>query len=396
LPHLRSLTPRNPRSSRRRSSLVIAIVLALASVVLAQPAPDPQSLVADLGSQDRATVERTVATVERLITTPENSSDLANVLFRAARACEDTLADPKRALALYERITREIPNARIATSAERRVGMLRAQVGASGEHGDKAAELARLVASADTLAADEIERRAQVLVVAAWPGAPEAALWLAEWLRRTGRLDDAQRRYDEVVTRWPGTSHALLAIRGGAGNALDNRDWNRAEALAEQLPAVEEADRIVRDNLLGLARRGRKIDGWYTRAWVIAMLGCAVMLGSLIEASRHGGWQRPRMWPPIEVAFLAPVAAVMVGVALTTHQLIAPAVLILSIGGLVLAWVSGSTLDTLKARGRSVRGRAVFHVFVCLFTVAALLYVALVRDNLLEMVIETVRFGPEP
>jgi hypothetical protein len=391
-----SLTPLDPRRAWGRSSLVIAIILALAPSAVAQPPLDPQSLVADLGSPDRATVERTVGAVERLITTPENSADLANVLFRAARACEDTLADPARALALYERITRDIPDARIATSAERRVSTLRAQVGASGEHGDKAAELARLVASADTIPADEIERRAQALIVAVWPGAPDAALWLAEWLRRTGRLDDAQRRYAEVATRWPGTSHALLAARGGAGNALDIRDWDLAEALAQQLPAVEESDRIVRDNLVGLAKRGRRIDAWYARAWAIMLLGFATMIASLLEAARRGGWRRPRLWPPIEVVFLAPVAAVMVGVALTTHQLIAPAVLLLSSGGLVLAWLSGSTLDLLRARGRAIRGRALLHVWICLVAIAGLLYIALVRDNLLEMVIETVRFGPEP
>jgi hypothetical protein len=94
--------------------------------------------------------------------------------------------------------------------------------------------------------------------------------------------------------------------------------------------------------------------------------------------------------------FLFPIAAVLVGVALTTHQLVAPAVLLLSIGGLALAWMSGAALDTLRYRGRPVRGRALLHVAICFFAVLGLCYVALVRDNLLEMVIETVQFGPEP
>jgi hypothetical protein len=99
--------------------------------------------------------------------------------------------------------------------------------------------------------------------------------------------------------------------------------------------------------------------------------------------------------PPIEVLFLAPVAAVLVGVALTTHVLIAPAVAILVVGGLGLAWLSGAALETARARGRSVQTRIAVHVLASLLTVLALFYVAITRDDLLDMVIETVKFGPE-
>lgn len=358
----------------------------------AQPGPD---LIVQLGAHDRVTVDKAVAAVEALPLSPD-SREVANVLFRAARACEDTLADPKRALALYERIAREMPNARIVTSAERKIAALRGQLGAHNEFAANAAELARLVAEADTLPPEDVERRASVLIAAAWPGAPDAGMWLAEWLRRTGKLAAAQARYAEVARRWPGTPQGLLAVRGGAGNALDAHAWDLAQELATSLPAAEESDRIVRADLLELADRGRRIDRWYTRAWVVAIVGFLAMLASLIEAVRRGGFHRPTLRPPIEVLFLAPVAAVMIGVALTTHQLIAPAVVILCVGGIALAWMSGMTLDTLRARKREVRGRALLHVGVCFLAVVALLYVALVRDNLLEMVIETVRFGPEP
>ncbi len=318
------------------------------------------------------------------------------MLFRAARACEDTLADPKRALALYERISREMPNARIVTSAERKIAALRGQLGSHNEFAVNAAELAKLVAEADALPPADIERRATALIAAAWPGAPDAGMWLAEWLRRTGRFVDAQARYAEVAKRWPSSPQGQLAVRGGAGNALDAHDWDLAQELATHLPAAEEADRIVRDDLLKLADRGRRIDRWYTRAWVVAIAGLLALIASFVEAMRRGGYHRPNWRPPIEVLYLAPVAAVMVGVALTTHQLIAPAVVILSVGGMAFAWLSGATLDTLRARRREVRGRALLHVAICFVAVVALLYVALVRDNLLEMVIETVRFGPEP
>jgi hypothetical protein len=90
------------------------------------------------------------------------------------------------------------------------------------------------------------------------------------------------------------------------------------------------------------------------------------------------------------------VAAVLVGVALTTHETIAPAVLTLSLGGLVLAGLSGATLDLLRATGRPLRRRAFTHAALCVAAATALLYISLMRDDLLDMVIETMRFGPEP
>jgi hypothetical protein len=93
--------------------------------------------------------------------------------------------------------------------------------------------------------------------------------------------------------------------------------------------------------------------------------------------------------------FLAPVAAVLVGVAFTAHRLIAPAVAAISVGGIALAWLSGATLEQLRAHGRPHRLRGAVHALICLAAVAALAYVALTRDGLIDALIETVRFGPE-
>src|SRR5690606_22278549 len=91
-----------------------------------------------------------VAAIERTPTSPE----LADVLFAAARACEDRLHDPPRALALYERILRELPDAGVAIAAERRAEQLQG----AREHAREAKAFAELVADADTLAPAEVER----------------------------------------------------------------------------------------------------------------------------------------------------------------------------------------------------------------------------------------------
>ncbi|MCW5807564.1 MAG: hypothetical protein KIT31_34725, partial [Deltaproteobacteria bacterium] len=98
-----------------------------------------------LHADDPRGVAAAVAAIEQA---PAGTPELADTLFAAARACEDTLADPARALRLYERILAEEPDARVATAAARRAEQLRGRVGGHEEHAREAADLARLVAEA--------------------------------------------------------------------------------------------------------------------------------------------------------------------------------------------------------------------------------------------------------
>jgi hypothetical protein len=372
-----------------------AAAIALPGPARAQPEARPDdglALVEQLGASERAAIERAVAAIERA---PAGTPSLEYALFRAGQACEDTLADPARARALYERLVRELPDAGLAIAAARRVDHLREQLGEGKRHAREAAELAALVAGADRLSPDEIDRRARALADAAWPGAPEAALWHAEWLRRSKRLAEAAARFAEIAARWPGSPHAIEALRGAVGTALDARDWGRAAELARPLPAALPADRVLRDELLEAAARGRRRTLWYALAW-LAAIAAALGLGASFAEALYRTPPPRRVRAPLELLFLAPIAAVLVGVALTAHETIAPAVTLLSAGGLVLAGLSGAALDLLRARGRPLRSRALLHAALCVIAVAALLYIALMRDDLLDMVIETVRFGPEP
>src|SRR6185295_13466164 len=132
---------------------------------------------------------------------------------------------------------------------------------------------------------------------------------------------------------------------------LDRHDWARAEELANRLPVAEAADRLIHDDLLAAAARGRGRAHWYFVAWLAVALVAAALVGSLVEALLRSprGTRRAALRPPIEVAFLAPVAIVLVGVAFTAHRLIAPAVAMISAGGVALTWLSGSTLEQLRA-----------------------------------------------
>lgn len=374
-----------PRLVSLLLALVVAALVVTARVALAG------SLLEALGADDPRALAAAVADIEQAPTSPE----LADTLFAAARACEDRLHDPARALALYERLLRELPHARVAIAAERRATMLRASVGARGEHAREATELEQLIANADTLPPETVIERAARLADATWDGAPDAALWLAEYERRLKRYASAQERYARVAARWPGTPQALAAIRGGAGNAIDHGAWSLAEELTRQLPTATLGDRVLRDDLFAAARRGRLLSRIYLTAWIALVLVAAGLVGSLVEASLRGGRRWPALRPPFEVWFLAPLAALLVAYAYLEQPAIAPTVTSITLGGLVLAWLSGATLDVLRARARPVRWRATLHVVGCGVAVLALCYITVTRNELVDLLVETIRSGPE-
>ena len=375
--------------------LVVGCVARGASAAPPSEPPDPisRALVDALGAEDVRQVEHAITAITRL---PAGEAD-PDLLFAAGRACEDRLLDPAHAVAIYERVVAEHPGARVATAAAHRIAVLRGLVGPHGEGASHAAELAQLIAQADRAPAAEVLRRGEALAAAAWPGAPAAALWLADWLRRSGQLAAAQAHYAVVTTRWPASPEAAAALRGGAGCALEAHAWSLAEDLANRLSIAEAADRSTRDELLAAAARGRRRDRGYVAAWLAIAGALAALLGSLGEAVRRSptGTRWAALRPPIEVVFVGPIAAVLLGVACTAHRAIAPAVALIAGGGVALAWLSGATLERVRAQGRSRGLRSAAHLIACLAGVAGLGYVALIHGGLLDLLVETVRFGPE-
>lgn len=372
-------------------------MLAAAPPAVAAPGaavPDGTALVEALAAADRAALERAVAAVERA---PATTAELALALFRAAQVCEGPLADPARALALYERLARELPSAGLAIAAERRAAALRGPVGRHAEHAARAAELARLAADGEREpaagAAEAIGRRARALADAPWPGAAAAALWWADWLRRAGRASEARAGYAEIAARWPASAEAAEARRAAVASALESRDWAAARALAAALPITAAADRVTRDALVAAADRGARRARWLGRAHLALAGAAAALLASAAHAAARAPRPR-RLRPPFELLYLAPVAAVLVGAAATTHEAAAPAVAILCGGGLAIATLSGAALDLARVAGGPPRARIALHIAAALVAGAALLAIALLRGDLLDQVIETVRAAP--
>jgi hypothetical protein len=340
------------------------------------------SVVAQLAAQDPVQVDAAVRGIE--------AGGKPDELLAAGRACEERLAEPARALVLYERVLAEAPDDRAAVAAGRRARELRAELGEHGEHAAEATALAQLVAHAGTLTPRDVETRADALAAAAWPGAPAAALWLAQW---EPRCEDARPRFEAIVARWPRSAEAPSALRGAATCALAAHAWADAGALAAQLPDGDPAMRDVRRDLQRAAARGRLRDRLSAAAWFVLAAVLAGLGAGLARATRGRSW-RARLRPPIEAVYAAPVVAAVIATAVIAQPLIAPAVALVSGGGYVLAWLSGAALAARRAAGHATRARSLAHAAACTVAVLALAYLAITRAGLVDPLLDTLRFGP--
>lgn len=347
-----------------RALLILLVVAGLARA-------DTTTLLRGLDTDDPQALSAAVTEIEKSPTTRE----LADVLFAAGRACEDRLLDPARALHLYERIVRELPDASVAIAASRRIEKLRDVRGQEAE----ARAFALVVANADAWPAPVIVARTSSLAHAV----PSATPWLADWLCGKQIFDAAQALYARLPE----------GNRNAAGCAIDAGNFELARQLASTLPDAG-ADAAIKRDLLAAAARGQTRARLYDVSWIALLVTAIALLASLIEAQLHRR-RLPPLRPPIEVLFLAPLAVVVLATTYATQRTIWPAVARITIVGFILTWISGATLDTLRASGRSIRLRAIGHVIAVATAVLAVGYIAVTREGLMDMFVETLRYGPE-
>lgn len=188
-------------------------------------------------------------------------------------------------------------------------------------------------------------------------------LELVRALLRADELDEAERE--------------IAVLSGGGEGSTGTVDSAGLRAVREQLATAQR------------------------RAWVRRALWAALALllsGALLVLRRDTGSLaaagRRLVRPPIEVMFLVPLATLLIVVGYQGNPLVAHAVRDIAIGGLLIAWISGALLEATRARhGRVPVRRALIHAALAVAAVAALAYLALDRDRLLDLVSETWRGG---
>lgn len=308
----------------------------------------------------------------------------ADALLEAAQLAEERLGRPDHALALYERLLGRYPSSRLALRAWARRDFLRGSL-ATGV-GPLAEYQEILNGYARRPRAESIARMERLL--AAHPDfarADRATLWLAEAAAQDERWDEADRRYLEVMRRWPGKPAAAEAAEGHATALLGRGDVlaaRRAWAALAASPDPTVAAAGARG--LDLTRRalGRLALFFAALAYVVGYIA--------LQAWRAG---RALGRAPLELRFFVPVAVVFVLASLGAQREATAALAITAVGGALVIWTGAAALR--RRLTEAGRVRRLVHGLGAALAVAAVFYCALHTAALTDFVVETLRAGPE-
>ena len=372
----------------------LIVAAALLRLVLADPIEDRFNDAANqIGEEKYAAA---AAALEALAAEAPEHRLAPEALFTAAELREEHLADPAAALALYKKIQAAYPDSRPALAAARRAAAIDKQIG----HDQEGLEAQRRFTEiregfpgrpeAESIAMTE----ALLREFPGWVGAPSVALWLAEVDLRAGRFESAMRRYAAVAERYPDSEARFDALLGAGDAALRLGRTGEAEGFYRMLePAGDPSRETLKREALGQLEqaRGRQRLAWF--AGILALAGVLALAGSLALATRSARLAAGALWPPpTEVVYLAPVAAVLSAAAFTGYAGLGPAVTCISLAGIATAWLSGAGLAARPGR-RAVA--PLVHALVAAIVVLGVTYMALLRFQLLDAVLETLRYGPE-
>ena len=314
----------------------------------------------------------------------------SEALFKAAQIYDEHLQDLEIACSLYDETTRRFPQSRFAARAKRRsreLGvLLQGDAAVVSQNHAVLTELSAIAAAYKTLGIKTVIARLQQLLARS----PAMSTMLAEqatYLLGTA-YRDAGPEYESVAAETlqnflahypesplrPHAQQALAELALLRGDLLTARIYFRALLLHK-----ESMWKTAGQQGLAACERARSEKWAVPLAW--ATLFC------LFSALAWRG-RKHLLRPPPEVLYYLPVSGfllLMAEVGRDGHLSIRWAMLGLSLGGTLLAWVSGAAAqEHVALRGLLMRAVAVL----------SLLYLVVHYDGLFALLTETWRMGP--
>jgi tetratricopeptide (TPR) repeat protein len=320
-----------------------------------------------------------------------------DALAEAAQAAErrGRLDDAHR---LWRRVLDQYPSSRAARRARARVAALEQAIGEGGRWLAVAEEHdAILRATAGNGPLDDAIARMEALVAAnpEYPRAEDARMWIGDtWMRmaRPDRAIEAYRAAGAAAKTPEDTWRAGKAL--GDALALDGQ-LDAAEAQYRTLYGTSDAlgERAIDESLRDLekvrSRQRLTLAAWI--ALVLAMLLFAVTAWR--ATSSVGAAARALVRPPVEILYFIPVALVLAGASLTGNLMVWHAVRSILLGGFVITWVSGASLEAARRRGRLGPAVLIVHLVATVLAVAAICWLSILSDRLIDMIKETWAHG---
>lgn len=327
--------------------------------------------------------------LEQLADAAPQGEDAADALHEAAQLAEERLAEPARALALYERLLERYPNHRLALRARARRDFLAAGLRSGASPLTEYQDILQGYAARPR--ADSVARMERLL--AAHPDfalADRARLWLAENALQADDPATAERHYRDVEAHAPGTATAREATLGRAAALLaQGRPLAAHHLYRALLNAPEPAIRAAADRGRATAEQQLLLHAGF----IVALLYLLAYLGAQLWAGRGGLWP-----PPLELKFYLPVAGLFLLAALPARDSVLPALALIATGGGLVTWLAGAADRRAILQGAdrtSTPYGVVLRLIAMALAVLALAYAALHATHLVDFLIETLRYGPD-
>lgn len=304
----------------------------------------------------------------------------ADALFEAAVIAEERLKAPARAQQLYQEVVSHYPSNRLARRARTRAEVL----GRGLQSG-----IAPLRQYDEILARPRPDATAKMeSLLSRHPDfalADRALFWLGQRYGAAGQLDQAQATYRRLEQRFPKSVWARRAQGARADLLLARGHPFAARALYRELASAP--DPMIR----AAGQEGLEASlRWLVRA-LLAALAAAYLL-AYVARSLRGLRAAPA---PLELLYYAPVALVFVLAAATEDRAIGWATAILAVGGAALCWLSAAATAVRLERGPLDLKERVARALALTLAILAMSYLAVLVTGLLDLVLETLRAGPD-
>lgn len=378
-----------------RYAVVVALVLAIAGhgVARADDASDEAAFTAAAQQVAQGDAVGARAAFEALAARAPTGRWADDALAEAAALAEQAgaLADAR---ALWGRIVREHGDGRLARRAQARLDALVAAGGRDGRFDAVAATHERLLreaAGAEDPHGALRELGALLDAHLDYPRWFTAAQWLAEAWARIAEHRLAATWIARAVAAAPGPRERFRAELAWARLDADRGAVAAGLARAEALVPPDATAASARAELIDELRwrQQRAALRWVAAAALLVLAAITLVVLRRARGSWRGAWRA--LWPPpIEVVYLVPVAA---GIALVAHggnPLAARAVRDVAIGAVLVAWGAGAVA---RAWARPRWWAALGFVAAVVVAIAAVAWLAVVDEQLLDLLIETWRSG---
>ncbi len=363
-----------------RRSAIVALLCAATAIHAQEPDEDTTRFAAAIALEESARFADAASALERFARERPASTLAPDALMEAADLSESRLFDPARALTSYSLVVTSYPQSRLAGRAATRKAELERMLGDPRTDAASLGAFTRLLGEAADPPVPAVREQVAHFLVEhpGFPLATRGQLWLARAAEQAGDLDEALRRYELAADGSDGL--AARALYGKARLLLKRGRLREAEAAYEALARFSDPVSLRERTQGRSALRSARIR----RGLRIASL--AVLILFLLTQLRGFRW-RPI---PIEVRFLAPIAALFVLAGAFQQRASARAIALIAVGGLAITWLSAG-----RARGSMAMTERLVRALAAALAVAALSYLAVVENRLGEVVLETLRSGPE-